>query len=156
VLRGLDAQSIINQAIQRIQAQVGDARVLSAVSGGVDSSVATALVMQAVGDQLSAVFVDTGLMRKDEGQWVKKAFQDNLGANLVMVRRQIQFFSRLAGSPRRRRNAASSVRPLSACLKAAAQDLGHPPFPGAGNDLPGRDRIPRAGARPCPAHQNPS
>ncbi len=61
-----DSTVIIDRAVADIRSRVGDAKVLSAVSGGVDSSVATALVQKAVGDQLAAVFVDTGLMRKDE------------------------------------------------------------------------------------------
>jgi len=77
--------SIISQAIDRIQQQVGKAKVLSAVSGGVDSSVATALVHRAVGDQLSAIFVDTGLLRQDERQQVETAFQRNLHMHLDTV-----------------------------------------------------------------------
>ena len=88
-------QSIIDRAISDIRAQVGDAKVLSAVSGGVDSSVATALVQKAVGDQLAAVFVDTGLMRKDERLWVERAFKENLGANLVTLDAIEEFFSNL-------------------------------------------------------------
>ena len=59
-------QSIIDQSIERIRQQVGGQMVLSAVSGGVDSSVATALVQRAIGDQLVAVFVDTGMLRQGE------------------------------------------------------------------------------------------
>ena len=77
--------SIINQSIERIRRQVGDARVLSAVSGGVDSSVATALVHRAIGSQLSAVFVDTGLLRQGERQAVEIAFHHNLDLNLHTV-----------------------------------------------------------------------
>src|SRR5271157_5088866 len=73
------AASIINQAVERIHAQVGSARVLSAVSGGVDSSVATALVYRAIGDQLIAVFVDNGLLRQSEREQVERAFRRNLG-----------------------------------------------------------------------------
>ncbi len=60
----------------RIRAQVGSERVLAAVSGGVDSSVAAALVHKAIGDQLVAVFVDTGLLRKNEGEQVAAAFRE--------------------------------------------------------------------------------
>ena len=77
-------QSIINQSIDQIRSRVSPKeRVLSAVSGGVDSSVATALVHKAVGDQLSGVFVDHGLLRKNERQQVEIAFRKNLGVNLV-------------------------------------------------------------------------
>src|SRR5204863_7876319 len=70
--------SIIEESVARIQKQVGDQRVLAAVSGGVDSTVAAALVHQAIGDQLVAVFVDTGLLRKDEGEQVASTFRNNL------------------------------------------------------------------------------
>jgi GMP synthase (glutamine-hydrolysing) len=72
--------SIVEDAVKRIRAQVGSERVLAAVSGGVDSSVAAALVHKAIGDQLIAVFVDNGLLRKDEGAQVASAFRENLGA----------------------------------------------------------------------------
>jgi GMP synthase (glutamine-hydrolysing) len=78
-------ESIITQTIQRVQSQVGSERVISAVSGGVDSSVATSLVHRAVGDQLVAVFVDNGLLRQGEASQVVKALQETIGAELVAV-----------------------------------------------------------------------
>jgi GMP synthase (glutamine-hydrolysing) len=90
-------RSIINDAVERIQKQVGNQRVLAAVSGGVDSSVASALVHKAVGDQLVAVFVDTGLLRKNEGEQVASAFRDNLHAELITVNASDEFFSALHG-----------------------------------------------------------
>lgn len=78
-------ESIITETIQRIQRQVGLERVISAVSGGVDSSVATTLVHRAVGDQLVAVFVNNGLLRSGEASQVVKTFQDTMGAELVAV-----------------------------------------------------------------------
>ncbi len=78
-------ESIIQQSIERIRAQVGKASVLSAVSGGVDSSVATALVHRAIGDQLVSVFVDTGLLRQDERLQVEKAFGAAMGMRLITV-----------------------------------------------------------------------
>jgi len=77
--------SIIEESITRIRKQVGNGRVLAAVSGGVDSSVAAALVHKAIGDQLVAVFVDTGLLRKNEGEQVASAFREHLGAELLTV-----------------------------------------------------------------------
>jgi GMP synthase (glutamine-hydrolysing) len=91
------AQSIIQQSVEKVHAQVGDARVLSAVSGGVDSSVATALVQQAVGKQLSVVFVDTGLMREGERAQVEAAFRRSLGDNLVVVDAIEDFMDALQG-----------------------------------------------------------
>jgi GMP synthase (glutamine-hydrolysing) len=89
--------SIIEESVERIQRQVGNDRVLAAVSGGVDSSVAAALVHKAIGDQLVAVFVDTGLLRKNEGEQVTSAFRGNLGAELIAVEASEQFFSALKG-----------------------------------------------------------
>src|SRR6478735_6165580 len=68
------AASIVEEQIARIRAQVGDAKVICGLSGGVDSSVAAVLVHQAIGDQLTCVFVDHGLMRKNEGAQVVEAF----------------------------------------------------------------------------------
>jgi GMP synthase (glutamine-hydrolysing) len=87
--------SIIEESVERIQKQVGNERVLAAVSGGVDSSVAAALVHRAIGDQLVAVFVDTGLLRKNEGEQVASAFRGNLGAELIAVEASNEFFSAL-------------------------------------------------------------
>ncbi|HLO29248.1 MAG TPA: glutamine-hydrolyzing GMP synthase [Anaerolineales bacterium] len=89
--------SIIEESILRIQKQVGDERVLAAVSGGVDSSVAAALVHKAIGDQLAAVFVDTGLLRKNEGEQVAAAFRRHLGAELLTVEASDEFFAGLKG-----------------------------------------------------------
>ncbi len=122
------AQSIIDRAVADIRSRVGDAKVLSAVSGGVDSSVATALVQKAVGDQLAAVFVDTGLMRKDERLWVERAFKENLGANLVTLDAIEEFFSNLgdvtAPEEKRRIIGETFIR----LFEGAAHDLGEPPF----------------------------
>jgi len=89
--------SIIAQSVEKIRQQVGQGRVLSAVSGGVDSSVATALVQKAVGEQLVAVFVDTGLLRKDEAVGVIHTFRDNVGAELIAVDAANDYFTSLAG-----------------------------------------------------------
>jgi GMP synthase (glutamine-hydrolysing) len=89
--------SIIDDAIRDIREQVGDEAVLAAVSGGVDSSVAAALVHQAVGSQLVCVFVDTGLMRLGEPLEVVQVFQDHLGARLEAVNAREDFLDALAG-----------------------------------------------------------
>jgi GMP synthase (glutamine-hydrolysing) len=90
-------QSIIAETSKRIRAQVGNGRVLTAVSGGVDSSVATALVHQSVGDQLVAVFVDNGLMRSGEPEQVVTTFQRNLGVQLYPVKAIEDFMGALEG-----------------------------------------------------------
>lgn len=90
-------ESIITSSIERIRSQVGDQRVLSAVSGGVDSSVATALVQRAVGDQLVSVFVDTGLLRKAEASQVIRTFREEQGVELVAVDAVDHFMKHLQG-----------------------------------------------------------
>ena len=94
--------SIVEEQIARIRAQVGDGRVICGLSGGVDSSVAALLVHRAVGDQLTCVFVDHGLMRKNEGEQVISAFRDHFKVPLVAVDAEERFLDRLAGvtSPR--------------------------------------------------------
>jgi GMP synthase (glutamine-hydrolysing) len=88
--------SVIEEQVGRIRAQAGSARVLCALSGGVDSATAAALVHRAVGDQLTCVLVDHGLMRKNEAEQVVAAMQE-LGVNLVHVQAQQRFIDRLAG-----------------------------------------------------------
>jgi GMP synthase (glutamine-hydrolysing) len=92
-----NAESIILESIAQIQSQVGEARVLAAVSGGVDSSVAAALVHRAVGDQLSAVFVDPGLLREGEVNQVLTAFHQHLGLELIAVDAVDEFMGKLKG-----------------------------------------------------------
>ncbi|RPI33800.1 MAG: glutamine-hydrolyzing GMP synthase [Chloroflexota bacterium] len=90
-------ESIISASVDKICSQVGQARVLSAVSGGVDSSVATALVHRAIGDQLVAVFVDTGLLRQGEAAQVVATFRGGQGIELINVDAVDQFMSSLRG-----------------------------------------------------------
>jgi GMP synthase (glutamine-hydrolysing) len=89
--------SIIEESLARIRKQVGNERVLAAVSGGVDSAVAAALVHRAVGDQLVAVFVNTGLLRKHEPEQVASAFQQSQGIELITVDAEQEYFKLLAG-----------------------------------------------------------
>src|SRR3954462_9655705 len=91
------AASVVDEQIERIRAQVGDGRVICGLSGGVDSSVAALLVHRAVGDQLTCVFVDHGLMRKHEGDQVVAAFRDHFKVPLVAVDAEERFLARLAG-----------------------------------------------------------
>jgi GMP synthase (glutamine-hydrolysing) len=91
------AASIVEDQIRRIRAQVGDGRVICGLSGGVDSSVAALLVHRAVGEQLTCVFVDHGLMRKDEGEQVVSAFRDTFKVPLVAVDAERRFLERLRG-----------------------------------------------------------
>jgi GMP synthase (glutamine-hydrolysing) len=95
--RTWSAASIVEDQIERIRAQVGEGRVICGLSGGVDSSVAALLVHRAVGDRLTCVFVDHGLMRKDEGEQVIGAFRDTFKVPLVAVDAERRFLDRLQG-----------------------------------------------------------
>ncbi len=89
--------NIIDEQVEAIRAQVGTGRAICGLSGGVDSAVAAALVHKAIGHQLTCVFVDTGLMRKDEGAQVVETFQKTQGIELIHVRAADEFFEKLAG-----------------------------------------------------------
>jgi GMP synthase (glutamine-hydrolysing) len=95
--RTWSAESIVEDQIARIREQVGDGRVICGLSGGVDSSVAALLVHRAVGEQLTCVFVDHGLMRKDEGEQVVSAFRDTFKVPLVAVDAETRFLEKLKG-----------------------------------------------------------
>ena len=120
--------SIIEESIARIQKQVGDQRVLAAVSGGVDSSVAAALVHKAIGDQLVSVFVDTGLLRKNEGGQVASAFRDHLHSELIAVDASDEFFSALNGvtEPEQKRKIVGEK--FIRIFEQQAKQLGQPKF----------------------------
>jgi GMP synthase (glutamine-hydrolysing) len=89
--------SIIESQVELVRAQVGSGRAICGLSGGVDSAVAAALVHKAIGPQLTCVFVDTGLMRRDEGEQVVETFRRNFGIELLHVRAADRFFERLEG-----------------------------------------------------------
>ncbi len=87
----------IDEAVAKIREQVGDEEVILGLSGGVDSSVAAALIHRAIGDQLTCVFVDHGLLRLNEGQMVMDMFARNLGVNVIHVDATDDFMGKLAG-----------------------------------------------------------
>lgn len=95
----------VARAIADIREKVGDKKVILGLSGGVDSSVAAALIHKAVGDRLTCVFVDNGLLRKDERAKVERLFKDNFKMRMKTVRAERLFLSRLAGvaDPERKR-----------------------------------------------------
>jgi GMP synthase (glutamine-hydrolysing) len=121
-------ESIITKNITRIQKQVGQDPVISAVSGGVDSSVATALVHKAVGDQLIPVFVDTGLLRQGEVRHVQRAMQRELGLELILVDAKDQFYKALDGvvDPEQKRRLIGEL--FIRTFEEQARRLGSPRF----------------------------
>ena len=92
-----NTQNFIDDQIERIRRQVGDGKVLLALSGGVDSSVVAALLIKAIGDRLTCVHVNHGLLRKGEPEQVVRVFRDELGANLIYVDAVDRFLDKLAG-----------------------------------------------------------
>jgi GMP synthase (glutamine-hydrolysing) len=89
--------NVITEQVERIRAQIGDARVICGLSGGVDSAVAAALVQRAIGDQLTCVFVDHGLLRAGEAEQVERDFVAATGVRLTVVDAQARFLEALAG-----------------------------------------------------------
>lgn len=97
--------SFIEEAVAQIKEKVGDKKAICALSGGVDSSVAAVLVHKAIGNNLTCIFVDHGLLRKDEGDQVEVVFREQFDMNLIRVNAQSRFLGKLAGvtDPERKR-----------------------------------------------------
>jgi GMP synthase (glutamine-hydrolysing) len=120
--------SIIEDTIRRVQKQVGERRVLAAVSGGVDSSVAAALVHQAIGDQLVAVFVDTGLLRQGEREQVITTFRERMQTELIAVDASREFVQALKSitEPEQKRRIIGEK--FIRVFEEQAKQLGSPKF----------------------------
>lgn len=103
--------NFIDDAVEKIAAQVGSGRAICGLSGGVDSAVAAALVHKAIGDQLTCVFVDTGLMRANEGEQVVETFNRHQGIKLIHVQAEDRFFAKLEGvdDPEDKRKAIGEI-----------------------------------------------
>jgi GMP synthase (glutamine-hydrolysing) len=121
-------ESIIAQSITRIKQQVGDQMVLSGVSGGVDSSVATTLVHRAIGDQLVAIFIDNGLLRQGESEQVIATFREHLDVEIMVVDAAEAFLIALQGvtDPEEKRSVIGEK--FIRIFEAQARDMGSPPF----------------------------
>lgn len=89
--------NFVTDAVRRVQEQVGDGRVICALSGGVDSTVAAALIHKAIGDRLTCIFVDNGLLRRGEADRVRNVFARDLGVNLIFADETERFLSALKG-----------------------------------------------------------
>ncbi len=146
----------VSEAVAKIRAQVGTDEVILGLSGGVDSSVAAALIHRAIGDQLTCVFVDNGLLRLNEAEQVMQTFAKNLGVKVIHVDASKKFLGDLTGRdrpgteaqdhrPRIRRSIPGRVRQITASQMA-----------GTRHHLPGCDRICRGQNQKSSYHQEPS
>jgi GMP synthase (glutamine-hydrolysing) len=122
------AAAVIEEQVERIRAQVGSARVLCALSGGVDSAVAALLVHKAIGDQLVCVFVDHGFLRKDEAAEVVETFERHFHVPLVHVSAEERFLARLEGvaDPEEKRKAIGEE--FIRVFEQESERLGRVPF----------------------------
>lgn len=120
--------SVIETEVAAIREKVGDERVVCALSGGVDSAVAAALVHKAIGKQLTCVFVDTGLMRKNEGEQVERTFRGEFDVDLIHVKAADRFLERLSDvqDPERKRKIIGET--FIRVFEEVAKDLQDAPF----------------------------
>ena len=149
-----NAKSYIKKEIESIRAQVGDRKVLLAMSGGVDSSVCAVLLHQAIGRQLTCVFVDHGCMRLNEGKEIKKVFKGKFGINLICVEAEKRFLDKTAGvtDPEQKRKiiGAEFVR----VFEEEAKKLGKVDFLGQGTIFPDIAESGAGGHKAVKAHHN--
>jgi GMP synthase (glutamine-hydrolysing) len=135
--RDWNAASFIDEAVEKIRGQVGEkGRVICALSGGVDSSVAALLVHRAIGERLTCVFVDNGLLRKDEGAQVRRRFAERLQLKVVFVDAAKRFLSKLRGvvDPERKRKIIG--REFIEVFKASMKKVGKADFLAQGTLYP--------------------
>jgi GMP synthase (glutamine-hydrolysing) len=126
----------VGEAVARIRSQVGHDEVILGLSGGVDSSVAAALIHRAIGDQLTCVFVDNGLLRLNEAEQVMQTFARNLGVKVIHVDAAARFLGHLQGvsDPEQKRKIIG--REFVEVFQAEASRLGQRQVAGARDDLP--------------------
>jgi len=140
----------VSEAVERIRAQVGKDEVILGLSGGVDSSVAAALIHRAIGDQLNCVFVDNGLLRLNEAEQVMKTFADNLGVKVIHVDASNEFLHHLTGvsDPEKKRKVIG--REFVEVFQREARKLPQAKWLAQGTIYP--DVIESAGAKTKKAH----
>ena len=132
--------NFVAESIERIREQVGDGRVICALSGGVDSAVAATLVHQAVGDQLTCIFVNNGLLRREEPERVLDTFRRNLKMNLIYVDATERFLDDAGGRHRPGDEAPPRRRGVHPRLRGGGRQAGARRLHGAGHDVPRRHR----------------
>ena len=142
--------NIVEDAIAQVRAQVGGANVLLGLSGGVDSSVVAALLHTAIGDQLTCVFVDNGLLRLHEGEQVMAMFAENMGVKVIRANAEAQFLDNLAGEADPEKKRKIIGRTFIDVFDAEASKLENIKFLAQGTIYP--DVIESAGAKTGKAH----
>ncbi len=130
------AGNFVKDSVQRIREQVGDGRVICALSGGVDSAVTAMLAHEAIGDRLTCIFVNNGLLRLEEPERVEETFRSNLGLNLICVEATERFLAQLAGvtDPEQKRKAIGEE--FIRVFEETASDLGQTDFLAQGTLYP--------------------
>lgn len=116
-------EDYITEAVESIRAQVGSDQVILGLSGGVDSSVAAALIHRAIGDQLTCVFVDNGLLRKNEREQVRETFEKHMGMKLIVVDAIDRFMTALAGETDPEKKRKIIGREFVNCFQVEAEKL---------------------------------
>ena len=144
------ADHIVESSIRDVQTQIGDSKVLLGLSGGVDSSVVAALLHKAIGDQLTCIFVDTGLLRYREGDQVMEQFAEHMGVHVIRIDAEERFLEKLAGlsDPELKRKAIGNL--FIEIFEEQAEKLDNAKWLAQGTIYP--DVIESAGAATGKAH----
>ena len=153
-----NAKSYIKNEIEAIRAQVGDKKVLLAMSGGVDSSVCAVLLQKAIGKQLTCVFVDHGCMRLNEAKEVKKVFKGKFGINLIQIDAEKRFLDKAKGitDPELKRKciAGEFIKVFATVARDLKKKLGDIEFLGQGTIYPDIIESGVGGNKAVKAHHN--
>ena len=150
----LNVKAYIKSEIEAIRAQVGDKKVLLAMSGGVDSSVCAVLLHKAIGKNLTCVFVDHGCMRLNEAKEVKKVFKGKFGINLIQIDAEARFLAKAAGitDPEQKRKCIGGE--FVRVFEEEAKKLGRIEFLGQGTKYPDIIEAGVGGQKAVKAHHN--